>query len=164
MMNKDRITRSSLSPLGSHKQVAGDQPYLPTSSSLPRPPNNAASNHPRVEIQPDQNGVRYALTLKVDKDTLDKVNRLCGQTDAEMQSPAKRALMIKFREHVLNAPIEKRTSVAIKSAVSLRLDLRLPERLVSQIAMVEATAPFEPRVTTLARYLAPRFASFVTSI
>jgi hypothetical protein len=181
MKNRGLLTRPTISPLGTHKD--------PTPADLPNHQiaNLAAELTHKDAIVPDQETAqpntlmevsgpqlrarlspvpadaakRYTLILKLDLGLHQGLEASLVRLSPSARSAAKRAMLLAFRSRLAVTPLKAVLAVTPSDAVSYRIDIRLPDPVVSQLLAEAGKCAFEPRATALARSLAPHFANFV---
>lgn len=180
MKNRGLLSRTSASPLGTHKdpiptdlpnrQVAGPAeeqvpfermehraiPGGQQPTKMPDPVADTASHTP-----PSNLTKRHTLILKLDAGLLHHIGASLAQLDPASKSAAKREMVRAFRTSVPTMPLRPQPTFAIADLVPYRIDIRLSDDLVVQIISASSAGPFEARSAVLARFLSPHFNRFL---
>ena len=181
MKNRGFLTRPTISPLGTHKDltpadlpnqqvanVTAEMSYTETVAppQEPRQPNppvekSVPPSRTAVSSTPTGTAKRYTLVLKLDAVLYQRLEAWLEPLVPSARSAAKRAMLLAFRSHMVSIPLNGVPAAAPVDAVSYRIDIRLPDPLVRQLLAAAAQAAFEPKATALARSVAPHFADFI---
>jgi hypothetical protein len=181
MKNRGLLTRPAVSPFGTHKDPAPAD--LPNQRDANSPtevaPNDLAGtdqtpplqvldmrdadkpSRPKSGLVPNVTARRYTLVLKLDPALHQRLDASLTRFGPSSRSAAKRAMLLAFRSRLVVTPLNAFLPAAPIDAVSFRIDIRLPDPVVSQLLAAARQSVFEPRATALARSLAPHFADFV---
>lgn len=173
MKNRGLLTRHGLAAIGGHKvmETAAAPARSPEVQATVRITAAESMQHkePAPDPQPKRrsqvrtkekakapSAKRYTLILKITPDLRDKLEALIGP-----DAPARRRLfMSAFSQSLEGATVSTDIMNPPDPAISWRLDLRLEDTLVQAICAQMGRA-YEPVATVLARFIAPRLASFV---
>ena len=181
MKNRGLLSRSSISPLGTHKdptpldlpnqpisnvapELTRNETIVPDQEPAPADPDVVDSGQPlraKASPVPTSTAKRYTLVLKLDAVLHQRLEASLESFGLSARSAAKRAILLAFRSHLAVIPLNGVPAVAPVDAVSYRIDIRLPDPLVRQLLAAVGQNAFEPKATALARSLAPCFAAFV---
>ena len=181
MKNRGLLTRSTISPLGMHKDptpaelltqqvgnvlpevIPNDLARTDQMQPLQDPDMQDADRPSRPKSQPVPKVTtrRYTLVLKLDPALHQRIEASLARLGPSARSAAKRAMLLAFRTHLARIHLNGVPAIAPVDAVPYRIDIRLPYPLVSQLLVAAGQSAFEPRATALARSLAPHFADFV---
>jgi hypothetical protein len=173
MKNRGLLTRQGLAAIGRHKGVeaAAAPSHSPEMQATARiaaaesMQHKASAPDPQPKRRPQAlakgkakapSAKRYTLILKITPDLRDKLEALIGP-----DAPARRRLfMSAFSQSLEGATVSTDMMNPPDPAISWRLDLRLEDTFVQSICAQMGRA-YEPVATVLARFIAPRLASFV---
>lgn len=181
MKNRGLLTRSAISPLGKHKdptpaelpnqQVANVSPEvipndLTQTDKTPRQQDldmrdAEDPSRPKSQPAPKLTARRYTLVLKLDPDLHRRLQASLATFSPLARPAAKRAMLLAFHSRLAVTHLKAVLAAAPIDAVSYRIDIRLPDPLISKLLATAGQSAFEPRATALARFLAPHFADFV---
>lgn len=128
------------------------QTEVPVARLLPK---RRSQVHTREKPKPSSAN-RYTLILKITPDLRDKLEALIGSS-----SPARRRLiMAAFSQSLQGISVPAEVTNPPDPDISWRLDLRLEDALVHNIC-AKMGRTYEPVATVLARFIAPKLASFI---
>lgn len=137
-------------------QAEDTEPVAPSRRRGPKAKGDAGRP---ATLGQDERTKRYTLVLKVDAELASRAFSEVGGG----RSTIKRAIITELRTRLIEGA-GKATPHTTDKPVTVRVDLRLPEDLVSKIVEAERTNPFEAPSTVLGRFVSGYYAQMLRAL